>query len=120
MTHDEILTLLYEETLVGNAPAVKDGVVSTNELGQMAEMANRRVVRRYSDKPLDPALLEQSADLGASPVSTFLRITFPLTLPGIAAGSVFVFVVAGVLEIGLEVERHVHAARGDPAHRGTP
>ena len=26
MTHDEILTLLYEETLVGNAPAVKEGV----------------------------------------------------------------------------------------------
>ena len=26
MTHDEILTLLYEETLVGNAPAVKQGV----------------------------------------------------------------------------------------------
>ncbi len=26
MTHDEILTLLYEETLVGNAPAVADGV----------------------------------------------------------------------------------------------
>jgi 5-methyltetrahydrofolate--homocysteine methyltransferase len=26
MTHDEILTLLYEETLVGNAPAVSQGV----------------------------------------------------------------------------------------------
>jgi len=26
MTHDEILKLLYEETLVGNAPAVKEGV----------------------------------------------------------------------------------------------
>ena len=26
MTHDEILQLLYEETLVGNAPAVKHGV----------------------------------------------------------------------------------------------
>ena len=26
MTHDEILRLLYEETLIGNAPAVKDGV----------------------------------------------------------------------------------------------
>ena len=26
MTHEEILQLLYEETLVGNAPAVKDGV----------------------------------------------------------------------------------------------
>ena len=26
MTHDEILQLLYDETLVGNAPAVKEGV----------------------------------------------------------------------------------------------
>jgi spermidine/putrescine transport system permease protein len=43
---------------------------------------------------LDPALLEQSADLGASPVSTFLRITLPLTLPGVAAGSAFVFVLS--------------------------
>src|SRR5688572_9559438 len=43
---------------------------------------------------LDPALLEQSADLGASAVSTFLRITLPLTLPGVAAGSVFVFVLS--------------------------
>ncbi len=43
---------------------------------------------------LDPALLEQSADLGASPASTFLRITLPLTLPGLAAGSVFVFVLS--------------------------
>jgi spermidine/putrescine transport system permease protein len=43
---------------------------------------------------LDSALLEQSADLGASAVSTFLRITLPLTLPGVAAGSVFVFVLS--------------------------
>jgi spermidine/putrescine transport system permease protein len=43
---------------------------------------------------LDSALLEQSADLGASPMSTFLRITLPLTLPGLAAGSVFVFVLS--------------------------
>ncbi len=26
MTHEEILQLLYDETLVGNAPAVQDGV----------------------------------------------------------------------------------------------
>ena len=43
---------------------------------------------------LDSALLEQSADLGASPASTFLRITLPLTLPGLAAGSIFVFVLS--------------------------
>jgi methanogenic corrinoid protein MtbC1 len=26
MTHEEILQLLYDETLVGNAPAVREGV----------------------------------------------------------------------------------------------
>ena len=43
---------------------------------------------------LDPALLEQSADLGASRFRTFVRITLPLTLPGVAAGSAFVFVLS--------------------------
>jgi methylmalonyl-CoA mutase cobalamin-binding domain/chain len=33
MTHDEILTSLYEETLVGNAPAVKEGVEKGLEQG---------------------------------------------------------------------------------------
>ncbi|HEX5617489.1 MAG TPA: B12-binding domain-containing protein, partial [Solirubrobacteraceae bacterium] len=33
MTHDEILQLLYDETLVGNAPAVKEGVEAGLESG---------------------------------------------------------------------------------------
>ena len=33
MTHDEILQLLYDETLVGNAPAVKEGVENGLENG---------------------------------------------------------------------------------------
>ncbi len=41
---------------------------------------------------LDPALREASADLGASSVRTFLTVTFPLTLPGVVAGCIFVFV----------------------------
>lgn len=41
---------------------------------------------------LSPELREASTDLGASPLRTFLRITLPLTLPGIAAGSIFIFV----------------------------
>jgi len=41
---------------------------------------------------LDGSLLEASADLGAAPRQTFLRVTLPLTGPGIAAGSVLVFV----------------------------
>ncbi|MGH6806419.1 MAG: ABC transporter permease [Ensifer adhaerens] len=43
---------------------------------------------------LNPELLEASRDLGAGPVRTFLRVTLPLTLPGVAAGGVFVFVLS--------------------------
>jgi spermidine/putrescine transport system permease protein len=39
-------------------------------------------------------LLEASSDLGASGARTFVRIVLPLTLPGIAAGCVFVFVLS--------------------------
>lgn len=43
---------------------------------------------------LDGALLEASADLGARPVRTFLSITLPLSMPGIVAGSMLVFIPA--------------------------
>ncbi len=35
---------------------------------------------------------QAAADLGASPAGAFLRVTLPLTLPGVMAGCVFVFV----------------------------
>ena len=41
---------------------------------------------------LDRSLLEAGADLGASEVSTFFRVTVPLTMPGIAAGVMLVFI----------------------------
>lgn len=41
---------------------------------------------------LDPALLEAAHDLGARPWNAFLRVTLPLSLPGIAAGSLLVFI----------------------------
>lgn len=41
---------------------------------------------------LDLTLLEASSDLGANHVSTFWRVTVPLTLPGIVAGIVLVFI----------------------------
>ncbi|MGO4831781.1 ABC transporter permease, partial [Rhizobiaceae sp. 2RAB30] len=43
---------------------------------------------------LNPELAEASRDLGASAATTFRRVTLPLTLPGIAAGGVFVFVLS--------------------------
>jgi spermidine/putrescine transport system permease protein len=41
---------------------------------------------------LDSALLEASADLGAKKQVTFLTITLPLTMPGIFAGVIMVFI----------------------------
>ena len=41
---------------------------------------------------LDLTLLEASTDLGAGHASTFARVTVPLTMPGIVAGVVLVFI----------------------------
>lgn len=41
---------------------------------------------------LNPELREASADLGATPVKTFLTVTLPLTLTGVITGAIFVFV----------------------------
>lgn len=43
---------------------------------------------------LDRSLLEASYDLGASRLKTFINITLPLTLPGIAGGVTLVFIPA--------------------------
>jgi len=45
-----------------------------------------------SIEKLPRRLLEASQDLGASPAGTFWKITVPLTMPGIAAGSILVFI----------------------------
>ncbi len=41
---------------------------------------------------LDPALLEAAADLGATPWTALWKVTVPLSLPGIIAGSILVFI----------------------------
>jgi len=40
---------------------------------------------------LPPSLLQASADLGATPRQTFFAVVLPLSVPGIAAGSIFTF-----------------------------
>ena len=43
---------------------------------------------------LDHGLLEAAADLGARPFAAFLTVTLPLSLPGIVAGCLLVFIPA--------------------------
>ncbi len=80
-----------------------------------------------SIEKLDRSLLQASSDLGASPRQTFFRVTLPLTLPGIAAGAVLVFIPslgnfivpdllggAKVVMIGNLVEQQFLSARNWP------
>lgn len=43
---------------------------------------------------MDPSLEEAARDLGASPWQTFWRITFPLIVPGVAAGGMLAFTLS--------------------------
>lgn len=41
---------------------------------------------------MDKRLLEAASDLGAKPFTAFRKVTLPLTMPGVAAGSILVFI----------------------------
>lgn len=41
---------------------------------------------------IENSLYEAAADLGANPIRTFLRVTLPLSMPGVVAGTVLVFI----------------------------
>jgi putrescine transport system permease protein len=43
---------------------------------------------------VDESLLEAAADLGCKPYQSFLKVTLPLSIPGIIAGSMLVFIPA--------------------------
>lgn len=43
---------------------------------------------------IDRSLVEASSDLGTSRLSTFVHVTFPLSLPGVIAGSLMVFTLS--------------------------
>lgn len=76
---DAPLTLLYNET------AVVIGLVYT--------MLPFMILPLYASiEKLDKGYLEAAADLGAKPMTTFWKVTFPLTLPGIVAGAILVFI----------------------------
>jgi spermidine/putrescine transport system permease protein len=76
---------------------------------------------------LDKSFLEASLDLGASQFQTFLRVTVPLTMPGIISGIILVFIPclgtfltpdllggANAVMIGNVIERQFKAANDWP------
>ena len=43
---------------------------------------------------IHPSMREAARDLGAGPLETFFKVTFPLSLPGVVAGSLIVFTLS--------------------------
>jgi putrescine transport system permease protein len=77
---------------------------------------------------LDDTLLEAAADLGSPPIRSFWQVTFPLSLPGVAAGAMLCFIPivgefvipdllggAGTLMIGKTIWTEFFANRDWPA-----
>jgi len=77
---DEPLRLLYTE------PAVMVGMI--HFLLPLMILPIYSVLKR-----IDPNLVLAAYNLGANPWSTFLRVIFPLSLPGVGAGMSIVFVI---------------------------
>lgn len=62
-------------------------------LGLVTNMLPFAVLPMYSSiEKLQKSLLEASADLGARPAKTFMRITLPLTFPGIFSAVILTFI----------------------------
>jgi len=52
---------------------------------------------------LDPTLLEAAGDLYASAFATFRRVTFPLSMPGVVAGTLLTFIPAAGDYVNVEL-----------------
>jgi ABC-type spermidine/putrescine transport system permease subunit I len=70
-----------------------------NEFGVVVTMTN--MLLPYAILPIlsallavSPSLYDASASLGAGALRTFIRVTIPLSLPGVAAGGLLVFIIS--------------------------
>lgn len=62
-------------------------------IGMMYEFLPFMILPIFTSlEKIDPSLYEAAADLGANAVRTFLRVTLPLSMPGVVAGTILVFI----------------------------
>ncbi len=64
-------------------------------IGMVYEFLPFMILPLYTSlEKIENSLLEAAADLGAPPWKVFLRITLPLSVPGMIAGTILVFIPA--------------------------
>lgn len=62
-------------------------------VGMMYEFLPFMILPIYTSlEKIDNSLYEAAADLGANPLRTFWRVTLPLSMPGVVAGTILVFI----------------------------
>jgi spermidine/putrescine transport system permease protein len=62
-------------------------------VGMVYEFLPFMILPMYTSlEKIEPSLYEAAADLGANALRTFLRVTLPLSLPGMVAGTILVFI----------------------------
>jgi spermidine/putrescine transport system permease protein len=62
-------------------------------IGMVYEFLPFMILPIYTSlEKIDNSLFEAAADLGANALRTFLRVTLPLSMPGVVAGTILVFI----------------------------
>jgi ABC-type spermidine/putrescine transport system permease subunit I len=105
LVRNYVWMVLLQRTGLVNRLLTEWGVVAApldlmyNELGVLVAMVN--MLLPYMIFPvlsallaIPPELRQASASLGAHPARTFWRVTLPLSMPGVAAGGLLVFIVS--------------------------
>ncbi len=93
LQHDGLLNKILLALHLVSAPVVWLSTDSAMYLGIVYSYLPFMILPLYATlAKMDPALLEAAADLGSSPRRAFWLVTFPLSLPGVAAGVLLCFI----------------------------
>src|SRR5580698_8994171 len=93
LQHDGLLNQVLLALHLVSAPVVWLSTDSAMYLGIVYSYLPFMILPLYATlAKMEPALLEAASDLGASPGSAFWLVTFPLSLPGVAAGVLLCFI----------------------------
>jgi putrescine transport system permease protein len=95
LAENGILNQVLRWTGLASDPGTILGTEWAVQLGIVYAYLPFMVLPLYASlEKLDTSLLEAAADLGAKPFAAFLTVTLPLSLPGIVAGCLLVFIPA--------------------------
>jgi putrescine transport system permease protein len=93
LQHDGLLNQILLALHLVSVPVVWLSTESAMYLGIVYSYLPFMILPLYATlAKMDPALLEAASDLGASPRGAFWLVTFPLSLPGVAAGTLLCFI----------------------------